>query len=99
MFRPSEMKVLARPRITDGAASDVHRQVFPLNEFHREKADGGRGVRFARVVDVRNVRMIERGERFSLAREAGQPVRVGGEDVRQDLEGHIALIPSRDAPA
>jgi hypothetical protein len=35
--------------------------------------------------------MVERGEQLRLALEAGQPVGVRGDDLRQDLDRHLAV--------
>jgi hypothetical protein len=43
------------------------------------------------AVDPRNVRMIEGREDVRLALEAGTPVGVARDRVRQDLESHVPL--------
>ena len=35
--------------------------------------------------------MVEAGEDLRLSCEPGEPVRIGREDVREDLQGHIAI--------
>ena len=35
--------------------------------------------------------MIERCQQLGLTLEAGQPFGISGEDVRQDLDGHLAI--------
>ena len=42
------------------------------------------------IVHGEDVRMIERGEHAGFALEAGQPIGVGDEQRRQDLDRHIA---------
>jgi hypothetical protein len=42
-------------------------------------------------VNLRDVRMIERGERLGLALESGEPIGIGGERVGQDLDRHVAI--------
>ena len=40
---------------------------------------------------LRDVRMVQRGERLSLRAEARQPVRVSREGVGQDLDRDVAI--------
>ena len=40
---------------------------------------------------MRDVRVVERGERLRFAGEPGQPIRVVGEGVGQDLQRDIAI--------
>ena len=35
--------------------------------------------------------MIQCGERLRLAFEPREPVRIGGKELRQDLDGHVAI--------
>ena len=42
-------------------------------------------------MNLRDVRMIERGQRLRFAREAGESIMIGGERVRQDLQGDVAI--------
>lgn len=35
--------------------------------------------------------MVQGGEKLRLALEAGEPLRIGGEAIRQDLDGHLTL--------
>jgi hypothetical protein len=44
-------------------------------------------------VDGRDVRMIERGEHLRLALQAGEPFRIAGKSLGQDLQRHFALQP------
>jgi hypothetical protein len=37
--------------------------------------------------------MVERGERLSLARETGEALRILREQVREDLDGDVAIEP------
>ncbi len=47
----------------------------------------------AHVIDGRNVGMTQRGGRPGFLFEAGQPLRVGREERRQNLDGHLAPEP------
>ena len=69
------------------SARDVRGQVLPLNEFHRKGSDGG----LFEPVDLGDVRMVQRGERPRLAREAGQLFRTRGKRRRQDLDRDVAI--------
>ena len=69
-------------------ARDQGRQVIAAHQLHDEI---GRACRRARVVDVRDVGMIERGQRLGLALEPGEPVGISGKGLRQDLQRHIAI--------
>ena len=40
------------------------------------------------AIDLRDVRVIQRGERPGLAVEAGEPLGIPGHGVGQDLDGH-----------
>ena len=40
---------------------------------------------------ARDVRMVQRGEHFGFALEARQPLGIGGDGRRQDLDGDVAL--------
>ena len=42
-------------------------------------------------IDVRDVGMIERGEQLRLAFESSQPIAIGGEGFRKDLQRDVAL--------
>ena len=42
--------------------------------------------------------MVQRGERLRLALEPGDPVRIGGERVGQDLDGDVAIEPRVTRP-
>jgi hypothetical protein len=65
-----------------------------LNQLHYQRANAG-GLFDA--VDLRDVWMIERSQRFRFAFEARQALRVAGEHVRQDLQrnGPIKLDVAR----
>ena len=63
-------------------------EVVALDEFHHQRTHT---VRFFEAVDVRDVRMIERGERLRLACEPGESVGIARERIRQDLQRDIAI--------
>ena len=42
--------------------------------------------------------MVESGEDLGLALEAGHAVRVGGEGIRQDFDGDVAIQPGVGGP-
>ena len=65
------------------------REVLALDELHDQR--GGRVARVLDAVDLRDVRMIERGERLRFALEAHQAIGVAGERGRQDLERDLAI--------
>ena len=77
-----------------GAAREPLREVLALDELHHQRA-------LFHAVDVRDVLVIERGEGLRLAAEAGQPIGIGGEELRQDLDRDVTLEAScraRDRP-
>jgi hypothetical protein len=43
------------------------------------------------AVHLGDVRVVERSQRLCLAVETGEPLRVRGEDVRQNLDRDVAL--------
>jgi len=67
-------------------------EVFSLDELHHQ--DVRLHAAFKRhlleAVEVGDPRMIERRQQLRLALEAREPVAVGGERLRQQLEGHLA---------
>jgi hypothetical protein len=46
---------------------------------------------FLEAVNVRDVGMVQRGERLGFASEPRQPLRVTGEGVGQDFQGDITI--------
>ena len=63
-----------------------------LDDLFRDD-ERARGAVVFETMELRDVRVIQRGERPRLALEAGQPIRVPGKDVRQDLERNLAGEP------
>ena len=43
------------------------------------------------AVDLRDVGVIQRGERIALRAQNAQPIVVGGEQLRQQLDRHVPL--------
>ncbi len=63
-----------------------------LGQFHdEEQVSVPTLLRFFQTVDLRDVRMIERGERLRLTLESGQPVGVVRHGCGQHLDGHRAF--------
>ena len=56
-------------------------QRLALDEFHR---DTERAFRFFKSINLRDVRMIQRGQDMGFAPEALQPVLIGSEDFREE---------------
>ena len=69
-------------------ASEALGQRGAFDQLHHDAADV---VGVLDAVDVRDVRVIERGEDLRLAREPRQPLAVAGEAGRQHLDGDVAL--------
>ena len=63
-------------------------QRVALHQLHHDVRHS-RGL--ADVVDRDDVRVVERGRRARLLREAAEPQRVGGEPLRQELDRHVAV--------
>ena len=63
-------------------------QVDARGQLHREEPDVPGLVQ---AVDGGDARVVERRQQLRLALEARQPVGVLGEQVRQDLDGHLAV--------
>jgi hypothetical protein len=72
------------------AARDVHGQILAFDEFHDQ---GARAPRLLDAVDGRDVRMIQRRQRFRFALKAREPVRVLCKDLRKDLDRDVAAQP------
>ena len=62
----------------DGAARDALREILALDELHHEGADAGR---FFDAVQLRDVRMIERGQRLRFAFEPHETIGVRREGL------------------
>ena len=60
---------------------------FTVDKFHDERA---RAASFFDAVDLRDVRMIESGERLRLTREPREAIPIRSEERRHNLQCHIA---------
>ena len=75
----------------DRSAIDHGRQVLTLDQLHHQCARfSGRAVPFE-PVDVRDIRMVQRGECLRFAGEASQPLGVRREQFGQDLDRDAAI--------
>jgi len=72
----------------DGPTQDGVGQRVTFDELHHERA---RCARFLEAVDVRDVRMIQRGEQVRFAFEARQALGIGREQIGEDLDGDVAM--------
>ena len=79
-----------RQRLVDRnrPARDALRQVLALDQLHHQRAHA---TALLEAVNVRDVRMVERGERLRFAREPRQPIRIAGERIGQDLQRDVAI--------
>jgi hypothetical protein len=68
--------------------SGAMRQIVTVDEFHHE---GGHGLAFFQAVDRGDVRMIEGGQHFRFAPKTREPIGIGRERRRQDLDRDLAL--------
>ena len=66
----------------DRAVREALRQILAFDEFEHE---GPRRANLLEAVNLRNVRVIERGERLRFTLEAGEALRVVDERLRQDF--------------
>ena len=60
------------------------RQCRSFDQFEDQRLHA---VGFFEAVNLRDVRMVQRGEDLGFALEASQPIRIAGERLRQDLQG------------
>ena len=90
--RPAALHVRERqwrPRRAhpNGTLGDAIRERRPVDQFHHER---WRACGVLNAVNVRNGRMIERGEQVRLTLGPREPLRVVGECVGQDFERDVA---------
>ena len=74
-------------RERERASRQASRQVFAVDQLHRQEPDPVRGVE---AEDGGDVRMVERGQHLRFAFETGETLGIPGEGIRQDLDRHIA---------
>ena len=72
----------------DRPLRDAIREGRPLDQLQDQCP---RPFGFLDAVDLRDVGMVEAGEDLSLPLEPGEPIRVAGEGIGQDLQGDIAV--------
>ncbi len=63
-------------------------QIFTLHKLHHQCE---RAIRRLDTVDVRNARMIKSGKQLGFAFESSDPIRIGGNRRRQDLQRDFTL--------
>ena len=73
-----------------GASRQPIRECVALDELHDQRVRRGR---FLEAVDVRDVRVIQRGEHLSLAAEAREAIGIVGHGGEEDLDRHVAIQP------
>ena len=66
-----------------------------FNQLHDQRMDP---VRVFESVDVCDVRMVERRQHLRFALETRESLRVGGEEVRQNLDGDVTVQPRVACP-
>ena len=64
------------------------RKILPLDQFHRERADVPG---LFEAVNVRDVRVVQRGQRLRFARETRHAPRIIRERIGEDLERHVTI--------
>jgi hypothetical protein len=79
-----------RQRLVEGErpALDPLREVLAVDEFHDERR---RRRLLLEAVNLGDMRMVERGERFRFALEPHQPIGVAGNRFGKDLESDFAI--------
>ncbi len=72
----------------NGAAGDPLREMLALDQLHHQRA---RAAGLLQAEDLRDVRMIEGGQRLRLALEAHQAIGVRRERLGRHLQRHVAI--------
>ncbi len=67
------------------------REILALDQFEHQ---GPGRADLLEAVDLRDVRVVQRGEGPGFTLEAGEPVRIADKGAREDLERHVAPEPS-----
>jgi hypothetical protein len=70
------------------AAGDPLRQILAVDEFHHERADVPT---LFEAVDLRDVRVIQRGQRLRFPSETRHALRIMRERIGEDFERHVAI--------
>jgi len=80
------------------AAREPHGEILTPDQFHREQVDGRTiGEPGAlETIDLRNVGVIQGGEQPRFAFQTRDPLRIGAERCRQDLDGDLPHQPRID---
>ena len=73
-------------------------EVLAVDELHRDGVASRLGGDVDDAEDLRDVRMIECGERSGFTLEAREPVRIGAEGLREDLDGDGPVEPGIARP-
>ena len=79
----------------DSPARDALGEILALDQFHHK---GTHTAGLFEAVNVRDVRMVQRGEGLGFACESGESVGVVRERVRQDFHRDIAIEPGVGRP-
>ena len=79
-----------RQHLVDGDRStrDMCGRILALDQLHDE---GAHSAGLLQAVNVRDVRMVQRGERLRLAGEPRESIRIVRERVRDDFERHVTI--------
>jgi hypothetical protein len=72
----------------DRSTRNALRQIIPFDQFHHQRANTAG---FFEAVDVRDIRVIQGGERLCFAGEPGQSVVVAREQIGQDFERDVTI--------
>jgi hypothetical protein len=88
---PGVVYQIGLPPARINTSRDSLRERDALDQFHHDRAARACGVRFDDAVDLGDVGMIEGREYVCLAFEASQAIRMSREQIRQDLEGNVAM--------
>ncbi len=75
----------------DRPARDDRGQVLTLDQLHDESTRTAWCRPGFEAVDLRDVRVIQRGQGLRFAREARQPLGIEGEVFGEDLDGNVAI--------
>jgi len=71
----------------NGTLRDPIGERRPFDEFHDQRAAA---VGLFQPIDLRNVGMVQRSERFRFVFEPREPLGIMGKRVRESLDGHLA---------